>query len=456
MKRNHLLVVMALFAITTLFSCSSEDAVINNGTNPITGPSLSFTIGVPKGEPETYAVPDPIQDAAESRIVSLYLYEFNSEKKLLAAPVDIMPDVKNCENGYTYTRELKTTDKSIRYFYLVANEAPSAQMTVGHTIDELKAILATKVLVDDASCNTLLNDNNFLMTGVAVKNNSEMIPMTNDGKPLIVALTRVLARLDIKNNMAGLVITDVKLANTNSKSYLFPHQNEGQVEVPSNKLGKVDKVSNILSYSSIPSSFVKEEEMLKAYYLYEGSADSEENSVHVEITGTLAGNPVFYTIPFWKDNQAISVQRNHLYHLELGDGTETIPDTDAKVSFTLKDSPWIEENNIQVFEIIASSFTPAEGTSYDVAKHELTVNNAGNSNLCFDFTTQFSAHNHFIATVLGTPAPTWVSTSVSGDHVTINVSPNSAPDAQPREANIQVSSDVDTTTVYTILVKQSN
>lgn len=412
--------------------------------------SLSFKIAVPKGEPVTYA----IQDAAETVIKSLYLYEFDSNKKLLAAPVDIKSELTSIVDGYSYQKAIDPTKKEIYYFYLVANEAPNELMVIGKTIDELKAISASKSLITKTSCSSLINNDAFPMTGIATKNGSELIPLTNDGVPLNVNLTRVVARLDIKNNMEGLVITSVKLVKTNDKSHLFLSQVEEQITVPA----AVNKVDEILPFAAMPlPAFDKGQEMKKAFYLYEGNQPNKDEAVHVEVAGKLGGIDVLYSIPFWKGDkenevgEEVAIKRNHLYHLILGDGSETIPDVHADAAFTLTDKAWTEQTEAQGFHIITANYTPAVGTDFDVKSHELIIDNAAYTGLSFDFSTLFSAHSKFL--VSDTPA--WITASVVGNKVTLNVIANTALNAVSREAKIEVTSDADSFTIFSILVKQS-
>jgi len=443
MKINYLSVIIALGAVVTLFSCSSENAI---------SPELTFTIGIPKGEAVVY---DAVQDAAETKINSLYLYEFDSDKKLVAAPIDIK-SVSTINDGfYTYTRDLKTPDKSIRYFYIVANEEPSSLMTVGRTIDELKTISLSETLGTNQSCASLLSGDAFPMTGIATKNGSTMIPLTNDGIKIEVALTRIVARLDIKNNMEGLIITDIKLNQANNKSHLLLDQDVNAIYTPD----KSQKVDNVLPFDvSSDLSMGKGDEIKKAFYLYEGNQGSRDGAVRVAVTGTLGGEAVFYSIPFWngtkEDGTEIVVQRNHLYHLILGEGSEKIPDTDTNASFMLTDKPWTEQNVVHGFEILDATYTAVSGTSYDSQKHILTIESKAYTDLSFDFTTKFEGHSSYTASVIGSPVPSWIRTDVSGDCIKVSVDANDAADAVEREAIFEVTSNASPNTYYTIVVKQ--
>lgn len=449
---NYLSALTVFIAVTTFFSCSSESVSMRNEDSGDINPCILFAIGTPKGDAFTY----DIQDAAESKIKSLYLYKFDSDKKLIADPISINveSDLIKTSTGCTYQEDIDPTQKGEYYFFLVANEAPSDQMTVGKTIDDLQAIVMHKALADNTSCATLLNDEAFPMTGVATKFGNERIPLTNDGVAIQVILRRVFARLDIKNNMEGLVINDIKVVTANDQSYLFPREEDESILVPT----AIKNEIKILPFTPITTPLNKGDEMTKAFYLYEGNQSSKEEAVHVEITGKLGGVNVLYSIPFWKDSegdevgQEIPIQRNHLYHLFLGDGSEKMPDVHADASFMLIDKEWNEQTVMEAFEIISATYNSVEGTTYDIQKHELNIDNSASSNLTFDLSTLYTNHTKFTATITGTPA--WITATIIDNKLTIHVTENTTGVPVPRDAEIKVFSDASPSTTYTILIKQ--
>lgn len=450
---NHFSVVAALFAVAILFSCCTENTSLRKEVSGDVNPSITFKIGVPKGDPVTYET----QDAVEAAIKSLYLYQFDSDQKLIAEPISIVvgdginSELKNVSDGYTYQQDLDPTKKGMYYFYLVANETASDLMTVGKSIDDLKAILMNKTLTDNTSCDILLTDDAFPMTGVATKFGSELIPLTNDAISVNVELNRVFARLDIKNNMEGLVITDVRVVKANPQSYLFQNKVGEKFTVPTD----LEQVADVLPFTAMPLPvFNKGQEMNKAFYLYENNQSSIEKVTRVEVAGILSGTNVLYSIPFWKEYTEITIKRNHLYHLIIGDGSEKIPDVHADAVFTLTDKDWNEQTEIEGFEVISVTYTLVDGTHYDIKKHELTVDNKAYSNLSFDLSTLYTNHTKFTATV--TDAPAWINTTIIDSKLTINVTANDVVDAAPRKAEIKIVSDANPSDTYIISIIQGN
>lgn len=365
MKIKHFAFAATFLAALSLSSCSSESETPGNVN--VETQQLTFSIAIPKGDPVTYAT----HDAAEYSIESLWMYEFDAAGTLLSAPTNIKSSLSGVGPEYTYSKTVAATDKGIRRFVFVANEQVSG-ITTGNTIAELEAKVAGKVLSANASSSTLLNtfsgNGRIPMTGEAVSAGSNLIPLTGTNPTIKVEMTRILARLDITNNVPNLVITDVKLANTNSSSYLFL---TGDYTNPSSNT----KVSGITPFSTLPSSFAQGTTMAKAFYLYEGAQPAaESDALHVQVSGKLNGSDVFYSIPFYKDNTAVTVKRNHIYKLVLKDANVS-PAPNTKLTYTIEDTPWNEITLNQEVDAIGLDVYGYYTYTYDRTTQTLTVPN---------------------------------------------------------------------------------
>lgn len=357
-------------AALSLLSCSKE-IDMKSGVNVGERQQLTFNIAIPKGDPVTYAT----HDQAEFSIESLWMYEFNAaDGKLLSAPVNIKAGLTGTGPDYSYTKTIATTDKGSRRFLFVANEEVSGMTANVSTLADLQAKIANKTLANNASSATILNDfgsnKRIPMTGEAMDGGSNIIPLTGTNQNIKVEMTRIVARIDITNNVPNLVISEVKLANTNSQSFLFLN---GDYTKPTTNT----KVSGISTFAAIPTSFAQGTTLAKAFYLYEGVQPTAlGDALHIQVKGKLAGTDVLYSIPFYKENQPVTVKRNHIYKLVLKDATVS-PSPGAGLSFTIEDTPWNEVTYNEAFAPLKMMFGSSDYSrlTIDPLSNKVTLDN---------------------------------------------------------------------------------
>lgn len=455
MKIKFLLAACIAIAIA-LSSCSDEGGVPDNQI-PQASHSISFNISIPKGDPVTYA----IHDAAEWGIKSLWLYEFDATGKLLSTPANIASSIQGTGPNYSYSKEIKVTDKGVRQFLFVSNEAVPSGFTVGNTIEELQTKLSSNTLASSSAelLNTISGAQAIPMTGRAIQGNNNNLISVTGNTSVSVSLSRIVARIDVQNNTPKLVIKDIKLMNTNTNSFLLPALDKNGMpnyNVPtSNK-----QVSNIGSFASLPTPFdnsTANAKLAKAFYLYEGVQASKDKAVSVQIKAELDGTTVLYSIPFWQNDKGITVKRNHIYYLVLGDGSDV--NTGADVTFSIGDTPWNGVSMDQPFEIISAKYMAGIGTfSFEVINTStgkkgdvLAIDKNEHTGIPFDFKTQFANHTEFNVSVVDSPA--WITNAAfNGNRLTFDIQQNTT--AKERKAIIEVSSGSDTATKYRFLVKQ--
>lgn len=304
-----------------------------------------------------------------------------------------VPDQTGTDLGngeYTYTESLEDfmIDHRLKVL-LVANEGTelgtaNEDGTSGTTLETFKALTAGAVLKDSEGQSAdkisggaytgegdLTGDTytGIVMSGTAMKGSSEEIHLASPASlELEALLTRNVARIDICLNKKKLTLKKAVLKTTAKQAYLFPQETTaapGNALLTAYPLLPVSKYVELLGdgkpgiqYQN-PASDTEAEEVTRdrntlkhVFYLYE-QVNAEGSCATVEVTYTLPdADGVEQTgvleIPFRKttveDNGAyVNVQRNHLYTVELGDGSH-----DGKVTARIVVQDW-EPNEIHEF-----------------------------------------------------------------------------------------------------------
>lgn len=444
----------SLFAVAvalTVFSfgaCDTRDAVIEQGEETAGISRVTFNIVIPKGDPVTYAT----QDETEWGVGNLWLYEFKEDGSY-ANHVEIKSAVNGTGPEYNYAYEVKSAaDKKMARFIFIANEEDPGVVT---NIAGLEGKSAGKILGNSSSNADLLNTIGGVkyipMTGEAMIGTSNLIPVTGTGTKATVYLTRIVARIDVKNHVPNLVITGLTLSQTNSQSYLLP---QPAYAVP----GTATKVSNITPFTTLPAEGLAHDgELAKAFYLYEGPQPDKTGAVTLEVKGELgeAKTPVLYRIPFWNNTagQLITVKRNNIYRITLGNNTPVV--SDAKVGFIIEDTPWSETLYNEPFEMISAQYTGSvAGATYTDALNCLEVGKEASGALTFTFSSKYT-NTHTWEFVSSTAE--WLTGSFATGGVnpfTISVTENNS--GAPREGKIVIKTSLENSATYEILVKQKN
>ncbi len=236
-----------------------------------------------------------------------------------------------------------------------------------------------------------------------------------------VTLTRCVARIDIKNNVPNLEITDLKLINANPNGFLMQSGAVGSIAVPTS-MTKINGVEPFTALSSLTNSEYCETgkfyplqsaldgsgnvttpaQLKKAFYVYEDVDDAQDGVLTLLVQGKLSNTiGVYYQIPFIKGNisgrasdaedaEGIEIARNHLYTVTIGDGTKVGINT--RMLATLAVADWDANTDVdgtfyselftgvqpgttgfsynkvtQHFEIPMAALLAGDGVSIDVA-----------------------------------------------------------------------------------------
>lgn len=294
-------------------------------------------------------------------------------------------------NGeYSYTEMLeKYMISNYLKVLLVANEGKelgtvNADGTSGTTLQEFKALTAGAVLedsegqsADNISGGAYKNETDLtggtytgiVMSGTAKKGTAEEIHLASAASlELEALLTRNVARIDICLNKKGLTLKKAVLKTTAKKAYIFP---QSTTAAPDNALLTDYPLLPVSKYAELlgdgkpgityqnPATDTEAKEVTRdrntlkhVFYLYEQVNDNSSCAA-VEVTYTLANaDGVEQTgvleIPFRKTTTEgkgvyVNTTRNHLYTVELGDGS-----LDGEVNARLVVQDW-EPNEIYEF-----------------------------------------------------------------------------------------------------------
>lgn len=302
-------------------------------------------------------------------------------------------DLGNGEYSYTEPLQDWMIDKYLKVL-LVANEGVLEDIeldtnhdgTAGTTLETFKTLTAGAVLdnSEGQSADKIFGGaytgegdltggayTGIVMSGTAMKGTAEEIHLASPASlELEALLTRNVARIDICLNKKKLTLKKAVLKTTAKKAYLFAQSTTAAPE-PDNALLTdypllpVSKYADLLgdekpgiTYQN-PATDTEAEEVTRdrntlkhVFYLYE-QVNAEGSCATVEVTYTLPNaDGVEQTgvleIPFRKttveDNGAyVNVQRNHLYTVELGDGS-----LDGEVTARIVVQDW-EPNEIHEF-----------------------------------------------------------------------------------------------------------
>lgn len=297
-------------------------------------------------------------------------------------------DLGNGEYSYTEPLQDWMIDKFLKVL-LVANEGTelgtaNADGASGTTLQEFKALTAGAVLkdsegqsADKISGGAYKNETDLtggtytgiVMSGTAMKGTAEEIHLASPALlELEAQLTRNVARIDICLNKKGLTLKKAVLRTTARKAYLFPQETTA---APEGALLTAYPLLPVLKYAELlgdgkpgityqnPASDTEAKEVTRdrntlkhVFYLYE-QVNAEGSCATVEVTYTLAdADGVEQTgvleIPFRKTTTEgkgdyVHTTRNHLYTVELGDGS-----LDGEVNARLVVQDW-EPNEIYEF-----------------------------------------------------------------------------------------------------------
>ena len=412
--------VLALVALTS--SCQSDNKAPKGDQFAETYQgSGAFTIrfSVPSGDPVKYDL-RRIQDEREYTIDKVMLYVFEDGKLALdpipVTSINLTAD-PNDPTAMVYTHS-STDDKipqGLVTIYAVANEDVTTPLAKGDEVSKLTVQLAKGEQKANESSSLVVN-------GDGKTGSTDKIPMVGVKEDVVlfkqnvtVELERIVARIDIKNNVADnqLNITSVTLENANSKSLLVDDKT-------SNVAAGSAKVGGVKPFLFTPGAARMEHN--KVFYLYEGNqaGTTADEATYVVIKATFRGVEKEYKIPFFDKakNKGIDIVRNTLYRIVLGTDY-----TKYNLTFSLEVADWDGPfNTVVTWDAITVAFDSAASTgfTYDAKKHELTApKTAGTA--YFTTSHNFGTAPTFTATAEASAA-SWLKASIDGGKVKIEVS----------------------------------
>lgn len=440
MKKRNLLILMAAAVLTSvgLASCSSEVENTEASGQTLTTGSVTFKISLPAGDAVHFNTRTPIQDGNEYQFTTLKMLVYDAkDEKLLSVenislpgtldnttnPTAAQPATNGLDYEYTYTASMANGTLA-RRFVFIANDActdPNLTATTSSYSDLPNALAA--IAVTAAAQSTTFASGYLPMTGEATTNGSPIINMDQTAAVQAnVTLTRCVARIDIKNNVPNLEITDLKLINANPNGFLMQSGTVGSIAVPTS-MTKIDGVEPFTALTSLTNSEYCETgkfyplqsaldsgtgnvttpaHLKKAFYVYEDVNNAQDGVLTLLVQGKLSNTiGVYYQIPFAKGNvvghtpgaddaEGIEIVRNHLYTVTIGDGTKVGINT--RMLATLAVADWDANTDVdgtfyselftgvqpgttgfdynkvtQHFEIPSTALVVGDGVSIDVA-----------------------------------------------------------------------------------------
>lgn len=421
MKKKNLLTLMAAMVLTLggLVSCLNESETTEISSQELPAGNITFKISLPSGDPVHYKTRAE-QEGNEYQFNSLTMLVYDAKDEKLLSKTNITASTGPTANGndfeYTYTAAMADGTLARRFVFIANDACTDANLTAStSTYSDLSSAIAA-IAVAAAAQSTTFASGYLPMMGEATTNGSPIINMSQTAAVQAnVTMTRCVARIDVKNNVPNLEITDLKLINANPNGFLKQSGAVGSIAVPTS----MTKVDGVLPFSALTSAtgietgkFMPDQSALdgsgnvttpahlkKAFYVYE-DIDNATTPLTLLVQGKLSGTiGVYYQIPFIKGNisgrasdandaQALEIARNHLYTVTIGNGTKVGINT--SMSATLAVADWEGNTDVegtfyanlfdgkvitgttynkvtQHFEIPYAALADGDGVSIDVA-----------------------------------------------------------------------------------------
>lgn len=338
-------------AAALLGGCSKE-AVENGGAGDETRIPITFTLSTPGSEGVIYPKSRAIQDAPEYAIKSMTLLVYDatdaSTPKFLRKH-DLKNDIVLYDNGngtYTFSIESPIADMNAKrkFVFVVNDDASVAATETGTTETELHTKTASIEMANNDQADKLADpEQGIVMSGTATTSDgtaSEVITIT-PGVKCQVKLTRIVARIDLKNNTPNMKIESAELVSTATKGYLFAQKT---VQAPTADRVKIASNSTVDITTAHPTqnagSTFTPLEFKKVFYTYERPNTTADYAA-VRITYTVNESKGTIEVPFIRTADGlqtpVDIERNHLYTIVLGNGKPVITNP---IEVTIQDEDW--------------------------------------------------------------------------------------------------------------------
>ncbi|WP_329903458.1 fimbrial protein [Porphyromonas pogonae] len=448
MKKKMIFSMLGATAIL-LTACSKEQQIPVGPDPALPANSVMFSIGLPSGEPVTYA---QVHEQDEYAINSLDIFEFDDAGKLVKIFKDIAttaaPDGDFVARKTVAQIELDKGTKGKHDFLFVANLGKTTNNWMQKQLRDLPLQTTTKDAFKAELTKALASTDaeikpDFVMTGnkEVTINGSAPMDLTQQVSD-IVMLTRDVARLDIaqrlKTSTETLTITKVEVRNAPSLTSLFPVTGNLSPASETSVSYKVKSAGELTAHLDAVATAQYTSRYKKLFYLYEraqsqftakGTPTVYISADYVPATGGAAVK-MRYEIPFDRN-----LTRNYLYTIVLG--VEPKGDTYEATAniMTLK---WEDEHKITqplkaLLNFTANTALAAEFT-YDNAKHEMTLKSGDAKTLTDAFTVASEYAGDDIPTFVAITAPgtagvadpnnSWITVTPTAGKITIAVKEN--------------------------------
>lgn len=307
---------------------------------------VTFHIGTSESEEVVYT--RAMQDATETKINKLTVYDFIVRQRTDAGKVDTLFESAQyleyagesvsvpkagqfvrTDAGATVCLSLHAKENTTHVFAFVANEKKTHFDTLMYQqelpIDSLRRALTTRKLKKGESCESLMGTQGAVMTGTT-------LPLTipeelKDASKMTVKLFRIVARVDVQQEVEdaqNLRIIDISAKHCAPVGYLFGSGSNGEATAespPKNSLPISLKRNFAVSTEDL-AALKQGQTCGKVLYLYE-YALTETPVPTLVLTYTLNGAPRTIDVEMVAtDGTRIRIRRNRRYTLIVG-GTAT-------------------------------------------------------------------------------------------------------------------------------------
>lgn len=286
--RQYIYLLCALFS-TCFYSCSNEEAALDSTSKRIT---VNFTLsGDDVSTREDVTTP---ATEAEKALNNIHLYCFDYTNSVKGALKKMVSLTKEQITGGSSSIDLC---KGNYFIEAIANEEELA-LTEGESI-------YSDFLSLRANMNNYTNwpTNGFQMQG------SQSAQITNNTTHLNISFTmlRLVARIDVVNNVSGLTIQKATMNNSVKESFY----REDETSTIAQEEGKTEmRVADNLSISSGSTACI--------FYTYEGNV--AKSGLQISFEGTDTDGILHKSLPiadFTNQNAQPAIKRNKLYVVTL-------------------------------------------------------------------------------------------------------------------------------------------